>query len=563
MQQATNQRTGGQILIDQLLINEVDSIFAVPGESYLAALDALYGARNQIKLITCRQEGGATFMAEAFGKVTGKPGVCFVTRGPGACNASIAVHTAMQDSTPLVLFVGQVARNMSGREAFQEIDFSKMFAPPVTKLAVQIEDPCRIPEIVHHAFRTALSGRPGPVVVALPEDMLTEKCITNDGLKASAVRPQTSPAQVAQIRKALEKASRPIMILGGGGWSPEASKNIEKFSVKNKLPTAVSFRRQDLFDNHNEFYIGDLSTGVDPALSRRIKGADLLLVVGARMGEITTQGYSVINTPVPDTTMIHVYAEAIEFGKVFQPEIAVLSGMDSFSLEASAMAGVETIPWEDWAKDARNDYLKTLKPDEIEGPLDPAFVINLLQKKLPSNTIVTVDAGNFSGWAHRFWRFKHPQTELGPTAGAMGYSVPAGVAAQIARPGQQVVSFVGDGGFMMTGQELATALQHDSKPLIVLFNNNMYGTIRMHQEKYYPGRVIGTGLSNPDFKSVALAYGAHGERVTKNEEFEPALTLALGSNKASLIELITDPEQITTKTTITKLRATAQSRSSS
>ena len=563
MQQVTNERTGGQILIDQLLINEVDSIFAVPGESYLAALDALYGARNQIKLITCRQEGGATFMAEAFGKVTGKPGVCFVTRGPGACNASIAVHTAMQDSTPLVLFVGQVARNMSGREAFQEIDFSKMFAPPVTKLAVQIEDPCRIPEIVHHAFRTALSGRPGPVVVALPEDMLTEKCIANDGLKAKPVRPQTSPAQVAQVRKALEKASRPIMILGGGGWSPEACKNIEKFSVKNKLPTAVSFRRQDLFDNHNEFYIGDLSTGVDPALSRRIKAADLLLVVGARMGEITTQGYSVINTPVPDTTMIHVYAEAIEFGKVFQPEIAVLSGMDSFSLEASAMPGLERVPWEDWANDARSDYLKTLEPDEVEGPLDPAFIVNLLQQKLPSNTIVTVDAGNFSGWAHRFWRFKHPQTELGPTAGAMGYSVPAGVAAQIARPSQQVVSFVGDGGFMMTGQELATALQHDSKPLIILFNNNMYGTIRMHQEKYYPGRVIGTGLSNPDFKSVALAYGAHGERVTRNEEFEPALTRALGSNKASLIELITDPEQITTKTTITKLRTAAQSQASS
>ena len=307
MQQVTNERTGGQILIDQLLINEVDSIFAVPGESYLAALDALYGARNQIKLITCRQEGGATFMAEAFGKVTGKPGVCFVTRGPGACNASIAVHTAMQDSTPLVLFVGQVARNMSGREAFQEIDFSKMFAPPVTKLAVQIEDPCRIPEIVHHAFRTALSGRPGPVVVALPEDMLTEKCIANDGLKASPVRPQTSPAQGAQVRKALEKASRPIMILGGGGWSPEACKNIENFSVKNKLPTAVSFRRQDLFDNHNEFYIGDLSTGVDPALSRRIKGADLLLVVGARMGEITTQGYSVINTPAVSYTHLRAH----------------------------------------------------------------------------------------------------------------------------------------------------------------------------------------------------------------------------------------------------------------
>ena len=562
MDKANIARTGGQILIDQLILNEVDSVFAVPGESYLAALDALYGARNQIKLITCRQEGGATFMAEAYGKVTGKPGVCFVTRGPGACNASIAVHTAMQDSTPLVLFVGQVAREMSGREAFQEIDFSKMFAPPITKLSVQIDDPARIPEVVHHAFSIALSGRPGPVVVALPEDMLTEECIADDGLKAKTVRPHATSHQLSQVRLALEKASRPLMILGGGGWSPEACSHLEKFAEANTLPTAVSFRRQDLFDNHNQLYIGDLSTGTDPSLTKRIKSADLLLVVGARLGEITTQGYTVIKTPVPDVTLIHVYAEATEFGKVFQAEIPILSGMDSFAEEANDMPPVDGAKWKDWAKDARQDYLETLKPDVTNSSLDLAYVVNFLQQKLPDNTIVTVDAGNFSGWAHRFWRFKEPRTELGPTAGAMGYSVPAGVAAQIAKPGQQVVSFVGDGGFMMTGQELSTALQHDAKPIILLFNNSMYGTIRMHQERYYPERVIGTDLVNPDFKAVALAYGAHGERVTKTEEFEPALTRALSAQKAALIELITDPEQITTRTTISKLRANARANKS-
>ena len=559
MQKLTIERTGGQVLIDQLVLNDVDTVFAVPGESYLAALDALYGARNQINLITCRQEGGAAFMAEAFGKVTGKLGVCFVTRGPGACNASIAVHTAMQDSTPLVLFVGQVARGMSGREAFQEIDFSKMFAPPITKMAVQIDDPTRIPEVVHHALTTALSGRPGPVVVALPEDMLTEKCAVDDGLRAKTVRPRANAQQLSQVRTALEKSSRPLMILGGSGWSPKACSDIKKFAVANMLPTAVSFRRQDLFDNYDELYVGDLSTGVDPSLTKRIKCADLLLVIGARLGEITTQGYTAIKTPVPDVAMIHVYAEATEFGKVFQPETAILSGMDSFAEEASTMPAIDNIGWKDWAKDARQDYLKTLNPDEVTGPLDLAFVVNHLQQKLPKNTIVTVDAGNFSGWAHRFWRFKNPQTELGPTAGAMGYSVPAGVAAQIAKPNQQVISFVGDGGFMMTGQELATALQHGAKPIILLFNNNMYGTIRMHQERNYPERVIGTDLVNPDFKALALAYGAHGERVTKNEEFGPALTRALGANKAALIELITDPEQINTRTTISKLRAHAQS----
>ena len=526
----------------------------VPGESYLAALDALYGARNQTRVITCRQEGGAAFMAEAYGKVTGKPGVCFVTRGPGACNASIAVHTAMQDSTPMLLLVGQVARHMLGREAFQEIDFGRMFAPPITKMAVQIDDPVKIPEIMHKAFTTAMSGRPGPVVVALPEDMLVEDCIVNDGMIASGIQPIAAAEQLNEMRDALAKASRPLMILGGGGWTTEACSNIAKFAADNCLPTTVSFRRQDLIDNYSDVYVGDLSTGVDPALVQRVKDSDFLLVVGARLGEMTTKGYTTISAPVPDQYLIHVYADSGEFGKVYQPNIPIPSGMASFSLLASQLDPVDSSQWRGWADSARKDYLATLLPTDLGGDLDLAFVVNHLQERLGQNTIVTVDAGNFSGWAHRFWRFQKPRTELGPTVGAMGYSVPAGVAAQLARPNQPVVSFVGDGGFMMTGQELATALQHGAAPLILIFNNSMYGTIRMHQEREYPDRVIGTDLTNPDFTALALAYGAHAERVTRTEEFAPALERCQESGKASVMELIVDAELLTTRATLSQIR---------
>ena len=554
-------RTGGQILVDQLLLNDIDTVFLVPGESYLAALDALYGARNRARVITCRQEGGAAFMAEAYGKVTGRPGICFVTRGPGACNASIAVHTAMQDSTPMMLLVGQVARKSLGREAFQEIDFGRMFAPPVAKMAVQIDDPCRIPEIIHSALTTALSGRPGPVVVALPEDMLVEKCTVDDGKPVQAVQPHAALEQLTKMLDALEKATRPLMILGGGGWDPEACANIAKFASDNCLPTAVSFRRQDLFDNQSDFYIGDLSSGVDPALVKRVKDSDFLLVVGARLGEMTTKGYTTVIPPVPKQRLVHVYADAHELGKVFQPDVAILSGMSSFAQQVSKLDPVDGNIWVNWTKAARKDYLKTQDPDDLGGKLDLAFIVNHLQEVLAQDTIVTIDAGNFSGWAHRFWRFRKPRTELGPTVGAMGYSVPAGVAAQIACPDQSVVSFVGDGGFMMTGQELATALQHGATPIILIFNNSMYGTIRMHQEREYPDRVIATDLINPDFRALALAYGAHGERVGRTEEFPPALKRALTSGKAAVIELIVDQEQITTGSTLSQIREAARTRS--
>lgn len=554
------ERTGGQILIDQLLLNDINTVFAVPGESYLAALDALYGARNRIRVITCRQEGGAAFMAEAYGKVTGQPGVCFVTRGPGACNASIAVHTAMQDSTPMLLLVGQVAREMLGREAFQEIDFGRMFAPPITKMAVQINDACRIPETIHNALVTAKSGRPGPVVVALPEDMLVDECMVDDGRPASGFHPHAAPEKITEMREVLANAARPIMILGGGGWTPEACTDIQNFAENNGLPTAVSFRRQDLFNNQNNFYVGDLSSGVDPSLVNRVKDSDLLLVVGARLGEMTTKGYTTITPPVAKQCLIHVYADSGELGKVFQPDVAILSGIPSFARQARAIDPVDGSVWANWAKSARKDYLKTQIPNNMIGKLDLAAVVNHLQEVLNSDTIVTIDAGNFSGWAHRFWQFQNPRTELGPTVGAMGYSVPAGVAAKIACPDQSVVSFVGDGGFMMTGQELATALQHGATPIILLFNNSMYGTIRMHQEREYPDRVIGTDLENPDFTALARAYGAHGERVERTEEFAPALRRAQASGKASVIELIVDPEHITTRNTLSQIRDAARAR---
>ena len=362
------------------------------------------------------------------------------------------------------------------------------------------------------------------------------------------------------LENCISSTQLPMMILGGGGWDPEACANIAKFASDNCLPTAVSFRRQDLFDNQNDFYIGDLSSGVDPALVQRVKDSDFLLVVGARLGEMTTKGYTTIMPPVPKQRLVHVYADAHELGKVFQPDIAILSGMSSFAQQVSELDPVDGNIWVTWAKAARKDYLKTQDPDDLGGELDLAFVVKHLQEALAQDTIVTVDAGNFSGWVHRFWRFRKSRTELGPTAGAMGYGVPAGVAAQIACPDQSVVSFVGDGGFLMTGQELATALQHGAAPIILVFNNSMYGTIRMNQEREYPDRVIATDLTNPDFTALAHAYGAHGERVERTEEFAPALKRAQASGKAAVIELIVDPEQITTRATLSQIRGAARTR---
>ncbi len=554
MTDATAPRTGGEILIDALRLHGVDTVFCVPGESYLAALDALYGARNQIRVVTCRQEGGAGFMTEAYGKATGKPGICFVTRGPGACNASIGVHTAMQDSTPMILFIGQVAREAMGREGFQEIDYRQMFAPPISKLAMQIDDPARIPELVHHAFQTATSGRQGPVVIALPEDMLVETAAVADGKSYRPVRPYPAPAQLDAVRAMLSEAARPVMVLGGSGWNAMARDAITAFAEANELPVAVSFRRQDIVDNLNDCYIGDLSTSVDPKLVKRVEEADVLLAVGARLGEMTTRGYTTLDSPTPRQKLIHVYPDPEELGRVYQPDLAIAAGMEEFATAVRDLEAIKKPAWSAWTKSGRADYLANLEPNPMPGPVDMPAIIATLRKELPEDTMITVDAGNFSGWPQRFWQFRHYPTEIAPTDGAMGYSVPAGVAAKLAYPDREVVSFVGDGGFMMTGQELATALQHGLAPIIVLVNNGTYGTIRMHQERDYPDRPIATELSNPDFVALARAYGAHGELVERTEDFAPALARARSSGTASLIEIRLDVDVITTRTTLSAIR---------
>ncbi len=552
-------RTGGEVLIDALRQHDVDHVFGVPGESYLAALDALYGARNRMRMITCRQEGGAAFMAEAYGKLTGKPGICFVTRGPGACNAAIGVHAAMQDSTPLLLFVGQVARQAMGREGFQEIDYRQMFAPPISKLALQIDAAARIPEIIHHAFRTATSGRAGPVVIALPEDMLCDSVQVADGLPATPVRAYPSPAALAELRDRLAAAERPLLILGGGGWHG-ATDDIAAFAEANGLPVAVSFRRQDLFDNTNPLYAGDLSTSVDPKLLARVKAADLLLVVGARLGEMTTRGYTTINQPVPEQTLIHVYPQAEELGHVYQPDLAIVAGMAEFADAGRAMAAVDGARWRDWAEAAHADHEANRQPDTLPGEVDMAAIMAHLSEVMPEDTVITIDAGNFSGWPQRFWRFRRHASELAPTLGCMGYSVPAAVSAAICAPERAVIAFVGDGGFLMNGQELATAVQHKARPIIMLVNNGIYGTIRMHQERDYPDRPIATDLSNPDFAALARAYGAHGEVVERTADFAPALARARASGTAAILEIRLEPEVITTRATLSSIRDAARRR---
>ena len=552
------ERTGGEILVDALCLHGVDTVFCVPGESYLAALDALYEARNRIRTVTCRQEGGAAFMAEAFGKVTGRPGVCFVTRGPGACNAAIGVHTAMQDSTPMVLFVGQVARDASDREGFQEIDYRRMFQPPIAKLALQIDDARRIPEFVHRAFRVAASGRQGPVAVALPEDMLREAASVADGRPYEAVRPSPGAAAMAALREKLAAAERPLAVLGGSGWSAAACADVRAFAEANGLPVCVSFRRQDLFDNDHPNYAGDLSTSAAPGLTARVAAADLLLVVGARLGEIATRGYTLPEAPVPRQELVHVYPEPEEIGRVFQPALSIASGAAEFARAARGLEPVDAARRAGWLAGVRADREADLAPRRFPGPVDMAAIVAVLQEALPDDAIVTVDAGNFSGWPQRFWRFRAWPSELGPTAGAMGYGIPAGVAAKIACPDRCVVTFVGDGGFMMTGQELATAVHHNAAVIIVAVNNGAFGTIRMHQERDYPGRTIATGLTNPDFAALARAHGAHGETVAATAEFAPALARARASGKPAVIEVRLGLEVITTRAALSEIRAKAE-----
>jgi acetolactate synthase-1/2/3 large subunit len=556
MSKNVKPRNGGRILIDALIGHGVDLAFCVPGESYLAALDALHDSQDKIKLVVCRQEGGAAYMAEAYGKLTGKPGICFVTRGPGATNASVGVHTAFQDSTPMILFIGQVARDQVEREAFQEIDFRRMYGPMV-KWVAEIEDAARIPELVSQAFHRAVNGRPGPVVLALPEDMLTDIAEVGDAMHYKVSRAHPGEEQIADFRALLAKAQRPLVILGGGGWDAEAVSDIRTFAEASNLPVGCSFRCQDLFDNTLPNYVGDVGIGINPKLAQRIKESDLLIAIGPRLGEMTTSGYTLIDIPVPAQKLIHVHASVEELGRVYQATLPINSGMGAFARALRKMAPVDHKVWDSWTTGARSDYLENIKHSPVPGDLQMGDIMAWLRQRLPDDAILTNGAGNYATWSHRFYQYRKFRTQLGPTNGSMGYGVPAAVAAKLAAPDRVVVSFNGDGCFMMNGQELATAVQYGANVVFLVINNGMYGTIRMHQEKTYPGRVSGTELHNPDFVALGKAYGAHAELVEKTAEFAPAFERALAAGKPALLELRLDPEAITPKASLTDLRNAA------
>jgi acetolactate synthase I/II/III large subunit len=557
---ATNQAllSGGQLVVAALRAHGVDMAFSVAGESYLEVLDALFDA-PEIRLVTCRHEGGAAFMAEAYSKLTGKPGVLLVTRGPGACNASIGVHTAFQDSTPLVVLVGQVARHQIDREAFQEVDFRRMFAP-LAKWVVQIDMAERVPELINQGFQIAVSGRPGPVVLALPEDMLRDCCAAPVAGPYRAVRAHPGAADLGELRRLLAAAERPMMLVGGSGWSDEACRDITRFVLANDLPVCCSFRRQDIVDNRLPCFVGDLGTGASPSLVARVKQADLLLAVGARIGEITSQSYSLLGIPEPGKALIHVHAAAEELGRVFRPSLAIQSGVPEFAAAVATLAPVAAPRWSAWREAARAEYEAGLVSPSSSSPLDLGEIMRWLRDRLPDDAIVTSDAGNFSGWPNRFLQYRRPGRQLGPTSGAMGYGVPAAVAAKLVHPDRLVVGFCGDGGFMMTGQELATAMLEGTGPIILVFNNSMYGTIRMHQERRFPGRAVGTALKNPDFVALAHAYGAFGTSITSTADFAPAFEEAASGSRTAIIELKMDPEMITTRTTLSEIRRQAEAR---
>jgi acetolactate synthase I/II/III large subunit len=553
---ATRPRSGAQILVDQLLIHGVDTAYCVPGESYLAVLDALYDTREQIRLVVCRQEGGAAYMAEAHGKLTGRPGICFVTRGPGATNASVGVHTAFQDSTPMILFIGQVARAFLDRGAFQELDFGRMYGQ-MAKWVVRIDDPGRIPELLARAFALATSGRPGPVVVALPEDMLREAAAVADATPYQPVQATPDGAAMARLREMLAASERPLMLLGGTTWTAQAVADITAFAEANRLATASTFRRQDRIDNLHPCYAGDLGIAPSANLAAQVREADLVIAVGSRLSEIVSSGYTLFEVPRPRQSLVHVHMSAEELGRVYQPKLPIVAGMAQFAAAARKLKPVDSSAWAAATETAHSDYLEYSLPVSNPGALQLAEIVAGLRDQLPRDTIVANGGGNFAGWVHRFWRYREFGTQLGPTSGSMGYGVPAGVAAALVHPDRTVLSFSGDGCFLMNGQEIATAIQYGAAPIFFVVNNGMYGTIRMHQEREYPGRVSGTALTNPDFAALARAYGLHGETCERTADFAPAFDRARKAGRAALIELRLDPEAISTRTTLSKLRETS------
>ena len=556
MKNEQKSRTGGQLLVDALKVHGVDTAFCVPGESYLAVLDALYDAREAIKLIVCRQEGGAANMAEAYGKLTGKPGICLVTRGPGATNAAIGVHTAFQDSTPMILLIGQVGGDFVEREAFQEVDFRRMYGQ-MAKWVASIDRAERVPEYLSHAFHCAMSGRKGPVVLALPEDMLTQTAVAADTDPYHEVVAHPGAGDIAKLRVMLAAAEQPLVILGGSGWNARACADLRQFIEANGLPAVCAFRFQDLFDNSHANYAGDIAMGVNPKLAQRVKDADLLLVIGARLGEMTTSGYTLLSVPRPAQKLIHVHAGAEELGRVYQGDLLINSGMPQIAAALAALPPVEAKAWRAWTQSAHADYLEWTKAKTMPGRLQLWDIVDFLKLRLPADAILTNGAGNYTGWLHRYYQHRTFRTQLAPTSGAMGYGVPAAIAAKIVHPERTVVSWNGDGCFLMCGQELATAAQYGANVIFIVVNNGMYGTIRMHQEREYPARVHGTALANPDFVLLARAYGLQGELVEDTSEFAAAFERAASAGKPALIELRIDPQAITPNTTLDALREQA------
>ena len=544
------KRPGGRVLADALLAQGIDHVFAVPGESYLDVLDGLYAVGDRLRLVTCRFEAGAVHMAEAYGKLTGRPACAMVTRGPGACHAAIGVHVAMQDSTPMLLFVGQIPFEETDRDSFQEVDYRRMFGP-LAKWVTQIDDAARIPELVAHAVDVATTGRPGPVVIALSEEMQKHLVDVPDLPRLAASVPYPDPAALTRMMALLAKARKPLVVLGGTCWSAAGRAAMQQFLVRQGLPVAVGFRRQAVYDGRLANFVGDLGVGSDPALVARAKEADLVLAIGTRLGEATTQGYTLFDH-AGGTPIIHVHPDPAELGRVFRPVLGIVSDLNVF---AAAVAAFPAGPAPAWTAELRALRTAGQAVPQYEGSLNLAQVMRDLQEIAAADAVFTSDAGNFATWPARFIDFSEEQRAIGPTNGAMGYGVPAGIGAAIAYPGRQVVIFVGDGGMLMTGQEIATAFAEGVAPIILVFNNGMYGTIRMYQERTYPGRVSGTSLVNPDFGKFIEAFGGHGEVVSATAEFRPAFARAVASGKPALIELRMNPEQITSRATIQQLRA--------
>jgi len=550
-QRTTSARSGGRILIDQLVAQGCDRIFCVPGESYLAALDALHDT-PQIDLIVCRQEGGVAYAAEADGKLTGRPGVAFVTRGPGATNASIGVHTAMQDSTPMLLLIGDVARENRDREGFQEIDFCGMFAP-IAKWAARCDDPARLPEYIARAYATAMSGRPGPVVLALPEDMLTQTADAIDRPRVHVAAQAADPLAIDAMMTLIADAAAPVAIVGGAGWAPAAAHAFQSFAERIGLPVACAFRRQDAVANDSSVYAGNLGYGPNPRLLARVRDADLVLAVGARLGEATTDGYALITPDHPGQTLVHVHPDPSELGRVYRTDLPICADMREFAEMADAWS--DEIIHFDAGREAHAEWLAWSTASPTNATLDLGLVVTRLREALPADSILCNGAGNFSGWWHRYWRFGPMPSQLAPANGSMGYGLPAALAAALRFPDRQIVCIAGDGDFLMNGQELATAVRYGSKLLVLVVDNASYGTIRMHQEREYPGRVAGTDLVNPDFAAFGRAFGAWAETVEHTEDFAAALIAAREQPGVALLHLKTDIEQISAGTTIAKLRA--------